>query len=203
MTNVVLIGGGGHAKVVIDSLRSEGCTLLGIYDHSKSGYLFDIPFITATDFDRFEEAKVIIAIGDNAVRKNLSELKTYDFIKTVHTSAIVAKSTFIDDGSMILHGSILQSSVTVGKHVIVNTASRIDHDCIVNDYVHIAPGAILCGNVKIGEGTLVGAGSVIIPRVTIGKWAIIGAGAVVTKDIPDYGVAVGNPARVIKSVKTL
>ena len=94
----------------------------------------------------------------------------------------------------------MQSSVKIGKHVIINTAASIDHDCIVEDFAHVSPNATLSGNVKVGEGSHIGAGAVIIPNITIGKWAMIGAGSDVTKNVPDYSVVVGNPARKIKTL---
>lgn len=198
MADIVIIGGGGHAKVVLDSLLSEQQKIAGIFDETKSGSLFETPFINAIAFEQLKDVNIIIAIGDNAARKRVSATIKHTFAKTIHTSSIVARKVVIDEGAMILHGTILQPFVSIGKHVIANTGCRIDHDCIIGDYVHVAPGAVLCGNVHIGEGALIGAGSVIIPGVHIGKWAIIGAGSVVTKNIPDYAVAVGNPAKVIK-----
>lgn len=102
---------------------------------------------------------------------------------------------------MIMQNAVVQSSSKIGKHCIINTSASIDHDCLIEDFVHISPNSALCGNVKVGEGTWIGAGSTIIPGVKIGKWSIIGAGSVVTKDIPDYSLAVGNRCRVIKSLR--
>jgi sugar O-acyltransferase (sialic acid O-acetyltransferase NeuD family) len=101
-------------------------------------------------------------------------------------------------GNMFLQGTIIQAQARIGNHVIINTGARVDHDCILDDYVHAAPGVILCGCVTIGEGAFIGAGSVIIPGKRIGAWATVGAGSVVINDIPDFAVAVGNPAKIIK-----
>lgn len=86
-----------------------------------------------------------------------------------------------------------------GKHCIVNTGAAIDHECILEDYVHVSPHATLCGNVEVGEGSWIGAGAVINPGVKIGKWTIIGSGSVVCKDIPDGVTACGSPCRIIKN----
>lgn len=203
MTDVVLIGGGGHAKVVLDSLMGEKRRVCGIFDEFKSGHLFEVPIIDAATFQQLTSAVVIIAIGDNASRKRLATKTKQSFTHTIHPSALVAGSVSIGEGSMILHGTILQPFVTVGKHTIANTGSRIDHDCSIGDYAHLAPGVVLCGQVSIGEGTLVGASAVVIPGIRIGRWAIIGAGAVVTKDVPDYAIAVGNPAKVIRFMENI
>ena len=99
---------------------------------------------------------------------------------------------------MILHGTTIQAQTQIGQQVILNTGAQVDHDCVIGDYAHIAPGAVLCGRVQVGEGTLIGAAATVIPGIQIGKWAIIGAGAVVTKDVPDFSVVVGVPSRVVK-----
>jgi acetyltransferase EpsM len=95
-------------------------------------------------------------------------------------------------------GVIIQPGSTIGRHCIINTGACIDHDCFIEDFVHIAPKAALAGGVMIGEGTLIGIGSSIVPNVTIGKWSTIGAGAAVICDIPDNCIAVGVPAYVKK-----
>jgi sugar O-acyltransferase (sialic acid O-acetyltransferase NeuD family) len=102
---------------------------------------------------------------------------------------------------MILHGVIIQAQSVIGDHVIINTGARVDHDCLVSSYVHLAPGVILCGNVTVGEGAFIGAGATVIPGKKIGAWSTVGAGAVVTKDVPDYAVVVGTPGRIIKTNK--
>ena len=99
-----------------------------------------------------------------------------------------------------MQGAIIQSYACIGKHCIINTGASVDHDCVIEDYVHVSPHCTLCGNVSIGEGTWIGAGSVIIPGVKVGKWSVIGAGSVVIKDIPDNVVAVGYRCRIIKSM---
>ena len=141
---------------------------------------------------------MIVAIGDNAIRKRVAEFTKHPFVNAIHSSAIISPRVKMGVGNMILHGVIIQAETEIGNHVIINTGAQVDHDCIVEDYVHIAPRVVLCGNVKVGSGTLIGAGATVIPGKTIGRWATIGAGSVVTKDIPDYAIAVGNPARVIK-----
>ena len=94
-------------------------------------------------------------------------------------------------------GVIINPYVEVGAHCIVNTNASIDHDCIISDYVHISPGATLCGGVFVSEDVQVGAGAVILPNIKIGKFSTIGAGAVVTTDVPDYTTVVGNPAKTL------
>lgn len=99
-----------------------------------------------------------------------------------------------------MQGSVIQSCATVGKHVIINTAASVNHDCRIADYVHISPHATLCGNVEIGEGSWIGAGAILLPGVQVGEWSMVGAGSVVTRDMPAYVMAVGNRCEIIKQI---
>jgi sugar O-acyltransferase (sialic acid O-acetyltransferase NeuD family) len=193
-SQLFLYGGGGHAKVVLDVLQGSGLTVHGIIDSKFDGDLLGVRRYREMP-EGFGGAKIIIAIGDNAIRKKISETLTNRFANAVHASALISRHASLGVGTMILHRSIIQ-----GSHVIINTGAQVDHDCTVGNFVHVAPGAVLCGSISIGEGTLVGAGAVIKPGVTIGAWVTIGSGAVVVKDIPDFAVVVGNPAKVIKFI---
>jgi len=197
-TKVLLQGGGGHAKVVLDVLLSEGIIVPALVDAKFTGDVFGVPRMKEYDPTFERDAFVIVAIGDNAIRKQVAESTEHRFTNAIHRSAIISTYVNMGSGNMILHGVIVQAQSKIGNHVIVNTGAQIDHDCTVEDYAHIAPRVVLCGNVTVGEGTLIGAGATVIPGKKIGKWATIGAGAVVVTDIPDFAVAVGNPARVIK-----
>src|SRR5688572_235752 len=195
---VILQGGGGHARVVLDVLLSEGIFVPALVDAKYTGDLFGVPRMKEYDpfFER--DAFVIVAIGDNAIRKRVAESTKHPFTNAIHRSAIISQHVTMGLGNMILHGAIVQAQTTINNHVIINTGAQVDHDCVIEDYAHIAPRVVLCGTVTVGSGTLIGAGATVIPGKKVGKWAIIGAGSVVTKDIPDYAIAVGNPARVIK-----
>ncbi len=198
--DVILWGGGGHAKVVLESLFSENRKVAAIFDDHKQGELFEIPFIGQYNSGKLKEAGLIISLGDNATRKKLAESAKHSFTLTRHANCILSPRSSYGAGSMILQGAVVQANTQIGNHVILNTVCSVDHDCRIGDFVHIGPRAVLCGKVHIGEGTLIGAGSTIAPGVKIGKWSIIGAGSVVIKDLPDYCVAVGNPARTIKPI---
>ena len=197
-TKVLLQGGGGHAKVVLDVLLSEGIIVPALVDAKFTGDVFGVPRMKDYDPTFERDAFVIVAIGDNAIRKQVAEITKHQFTNAIHRSAIISSSVTMGSGNMILHGAIVQAQSMIGNHVIINTGAQVDHDCVVEDYAHIAPRVVLCGNVSVGEGTLIGAGATVIPGKKIGKWATIGAGAVVVKDIPDFAVAVGHPARIIK-----
>lgn len=197
---MLLYGASGHGKVIIDCFESQGFEIIGIFDDDPNKVeLLNYQVIGKYNFELFSNEKLIISIGDNQTRKKVSEIIKHKFGIAMHISSTVSKNVKIGEGAVIFHKAVLQSSTKVGKHAIINTCASVDHDCLIGNYAHISPNATLCGNVKIGEGTHVGAGAVIIPNITIGKWCIIGAGAVVTKDVDDYTVVVGNPARKIKS----
>jgi sugar O-acyltransferase (sialic acid O-acetyltransferase NeuD family) len=195
----ILIGGGEHARVVLDVLLSQKLSVLALFDPKYSGKLFGVDQLGEYQRDAFKNALAIVAIGNNKTRKKVAITSNHTFGNAIHTSVILSPFAKVDDGSCLFHGVIVQANAKIGKHVIINTGAQIDHDCSVQDFAHIAPGAILCGSVHIGEGALIGAGATIIPGISIGKWAIIGAGSVVTKSIPDYATAVGTPAKIINS----
>lgn len=194
-----LYGASGHAKVIIDIVKSQGRDIKGLVDDNESvSKLLGYEVIHSVPNDE----SFIISIGDNKIRKIVSEkLSDRKFETAIHSSVIVSDNSEIGEGSVLMQGAIVQSSVMIGKHTIINTGASVDHDCTIGDYVHISPQATLCGNVTIGEGTWIGAGTVITPGVIIGKWCVIGAGSVVTKNIPDNRLAVGNRCKIIKEIK--
>ena len=187
-----LYGASGHAKVIIDILKSTGQKIDGIFDDNKN----------VTELNEFKvnhkwdgESPIVISIGNNRIRKMIAERLNCEFATGIHKSAILSPSVSIDKGSVVMAGAILNADTKVGKHCIINTGASIDHECKIGDFVHISPHATLCGNVHVGEGSWVGAGSTVIPGIKIGKWCTIGAGAAVIQDIPDNSIVVGVPAK--------
>jgi len=196
MNKVYLYGAGGHAKVIFDILKSNNVSVPEIIDDNRDLDSFmGIP-VSHTEIC----SPLIISIGNNSIRKTIAEKINPEIFSPCCSdkTAIISASALIDNGTVVMQGVVIQSSVKIGKHCIINTRASIDHDCIIEDYVHIAPGTILCGNVEIGEGSFIGAGTTVIPGIKIGKWAVIGAGTIVIKDVPDYAVVVGNPGKIIK-----
>lgn len=197
MEKINLFGASGHAKVIIDILKSNGTEIGWLYDdcphcENISGYE-----VLKTG-NKEITGPLIISIGSNRIREKISKKYNIKFSKALSRYAIIASSALIGEGSVVMQGAIIQAEAKIGKHCIINTGASVDHECIIEDFAHISPHATLCGNVKIGEGSWIGAGAIIIPGVRIGKWCIIGAGSVVVRDISDYSVACGNPCRVIR-----
>lgn len=196
---MLLYGNSGHARVAIDCLISQNISVEGIFDDNylKKGIN---RYVMLGKYDQivYPDKELIVTVGDNLKRKNITKTISHDFGKAIHSSAEVSENSLIGAGTVIIHKAILQSNVRIGEHAIINTAASVDHDCIVEDYAHISPNATLCGGVSIGEGTHVGAAAVIIPNIKVGRWCVIGAGTVVIKDVPDFSLVVGNPGRVVR-----
>lgn len=197
---IYLIGASGHAKVIIEILERLGLEIGGLMDANSSitsllDYRCGTAFPLAFDADK---DMVILSIGNNSTRKHLASKEDFRYATAVHPDSTISPRSQLGEGTVVMAGVRVNAEVQVGKHAILNTNCTIDHDCVLEDYVHISPNVALAGGVTIGEGTHIGIGACIIPGVKIGKWCTVGAGAVVIKDIPDYAVVVGNPAKVIK-----
>ena len=201
---MIIYGASGHAKVIIDCLKAREQSVNAIFDDNPEvKKILDLDVRHDYSADLFPGEELIIAIGNNRIRRNLADKISRSnpppaFLSD--PSTIISKNVNIGHGTVVLHNAVIQSSTSVGKYVIVNTGATVDHDCILGDFVHIAPNATLCGIVSVGEGTLVGAGAVIIPTIKIGKWCVIGAGSVIIEDVPDYSLVVGNPGKIIKKL---
>lgn len=195
MATINLFGASGHAKVIKDIIEAQGDCVGCLYDdaphcaniHGKSVYKTPKTEVVGL---------LIISIGNNRIRKLISERYSVDYAIAIHPGAIISPSASIGNGSVVMQGAIVQSDVRIGKHCIINTGSSIDHECMIDDFVHISPHATLCGNVHVGEGSWIGAGTTIISGISIGKWSTIGAGSVVVRDIPDGSIAYGNPCKI-------
>jgi len=201
MEKIILYGGGGHARVVVDCLTSRRQPLAGFVDDNPQARLLTLSHLGSYDPSMNGKDLFIIAVGNNQIRKEICRKIVHHFGKAIHSTALISDFAQVAEGCMIFHQSVIQSGTTVGSHVIFNTASQVDHDCVINDFAHIGPGAVLCGNVTVGEGTLIGAGAVILPGIKIGKWTTVGAGAVITKDLPDNSTAIGTPGVIINARK--
>lgn len=196
---MVLYGASGHAKVVIEALIASGISISGVYDDNESiKNILDIAVLGKYRPEVLPEQPRIITVGSNITRKKIVQRLDCRFGKAIHPRASISPTVLVGDGSVVMDGVVINADSKIGRHVILNTSCSIDHDSFLEDFVHISPGATLCGGVRVGEGTQVGAGTTVIQNITIGKWVTIGAGSVVIENLPDFAVAVGVPARVIK-----
>ncbi len=197
---MLLYGGSGHAKVIIDCLLANNLPVHGIFDDNPAlTSLVDYPVVGSYKKDFLPQERILIAIGNNYIRNKLANIIIHTFGMVIHPSAQVSRFASLGLGTVIFHNSVVQAGTNIGTHCIINTAASIDHDCIISDFVHISPNATISGGVQVGEGTHIGAGATIIQGIRIGKWCTIGAGAVVIRNVPDFATAVGVPAKIIRT----
>lgn len=203
MTTVLVLGAGGHAKVVADILQLQNVDVIGFLDDNPSTWgthLLGLPVHGSIDrYPDFSPDGLVLGIGSNRVRKQIvarlgSSAETL-WLSAIHPSASVARSARIADGVVICAHAVINPDSAIGVHAIINTSASIDHDCTINSYAHIAPGVHLAGGVHVGEGTLFGVGSQALPGCQIGDWTTIGAGATIIRNVPDQVIAKGTPAR--------
>lgn len=204
MKEIIIIGSGGHAKVIIDILERSNKKIYGILDddlNKKDLKVLGYSILgTTKDIEKYKQNySFIIGIGNNAIRKKIAiENKDLNYEQAIDPSAIISKNIKIGTGTVIMPGAIINVDSKIGNHCIINTGAIIEHDNIIEDYVHISPKGVLCGGVKIGEETWIGANSVIIQGIKIKEKSIVGAGSVVVRHINKGIVVYGNPARIGK-----
>ena len=195
---IVVIGAGGHAKVLISTLMARGLPIAAVFDDDDAKWGLNAEGIRVSGMERERGGRAIIGIGDNAKRREIARALSFEWETVVHPSACVHPSAKLGRGTAVFAGAVVQPDVVIGDHVIVNTGATIDHDCLIGDYAHLAPGVHLAGSVQVGEGAFLGIGSVAIIGVKIGRWSTLGAGAVAIRDLADGAVAVGVPAKELK-----
>jgi sugar O-acyltransferase (sialic acid O-acetyltransferase NeuD family) len=206
---VVGLGAGGHAKVLIEILRTHDCfELVGLLDPNselKGKDILGIPVLGDDTMLLDLKAKGIRhffigigSVGDASKRKRVYEeglaLKM-EPVTSIHPGAIISPSVEMGKGCMVMAGVVINACVRLGDNVIVNTGAVLDHDCCIGSHVHVATGAHLSGTVRVGEGAHIGAGAVILNNVHVGDGAVVGIGAAVIRDVAPNDVVVGVPAR--------
>lgn len=200
---VVIIGAGGHAKVIADIIEKSGDEIVGFLDDKidKDKVIIKNYKVIGDLNNRFPLAiantdyEFITAIGDNKKRKEISKSPNLKFYTAIHPSAQIGLEVEIQEGTVVMANACINSSAKIGRHCIINTGAIIEHDNEIKDYVHISPKVALGGTVRIGENTHVGIGAVVKHNIEICSNVIIGAGAVVVKNIEEEGTYVGVPAR--------
>jgi len=190
---IVIVGAGSQGTIVADILECAGTPAIGFVDDTPGKDVLG----TIDDLRTIEHDAIIVAIGDNRLRRSLVERLAGERLATaIHPFTSIAKSARIGEGSMISAGAIVTPNAVIGRSVILNTKTSIDHDTIVGDFAHVSLGSTIGANVRIGEETLIAAGVTIVTGITVGARSIIGAGAAVVRDVPDDVTAFGVPARV-------
>ncbi len=206
---VLIVGAGGHGKVVLDALRAGK-------EHKPAGFIDSDPglretrvgglpvFGSSNMLRKLRQQKIahaIVAIGDNRTRKKyMALLAEHDFelINAIHPFSSVSKTASLGRNVFVAAGAVVGPESRIADGVIVNTGAIVDHECIVEEMAHLCPGSRLAGRVRVGPCAFVGLGANVIQCLSIGESAIIGAGAAVIGDVPPFATAVGVPARVIK-----
>lgn len=202
MRRVLVLGAGGHARPVIEALRAMGVAVIGVLDDAPRGAVLGAPQLgTLADLaQRRAEgiADVAIAIGHNATRAGLgAACRALGFAlpPILHPAALVSPSARIGDGAQILARAVIGPEAAVGALALVNTGAIVEHDCVLDEAVHIGPGAILCGGVRVGARALVAAGATARPGIAIGADATVAPGAALAEDVAPGARVGGVPAR--------
>jgi UDP-perosamine 4-acetyltransferase len=201
---VVIIGGGGHAKVVIESLRASGETVAAIVDADPTprevlgvpvvGDDLALPGLREQGF-----SKLFVAIGENRLREKLGRKGRdlgFALVNAIHPSAIVSPTARLGVGIAVMAGVAINADTRIDDLAIINTGAVVDHDCRLGAACHLGPASALAGGVTIGERAFLGVGARAIPGVTIGADTLVGAGGVVGRDLPDGILAIGVPATI-------
>lgn len=206
---VIVIGAGGHAKVLLEALLLCNATVLGLTDSdpAKHGsYVLGLPVLGDDSVLKdHHPANIMLVNGIGSVRRPELRREIFEmcreldlcFQSVVHPSAFVSENALIGEGAQIMAGAVVQSGVVLGEDSIVNTGAVVDHDVVIGKHCHIAPGATLSGLVKLEDEVHVGTGASVIQGISIGKGAVVGAGAAVIADVPADITVAGVPARPI------
>lgn len=210
MHKVVIIGSGGHAKVIVDILRnSKNYSPVGFTDPNPQGKtIMGLPVLGDDSFlpELLKKGlrHAFVAIGDNRRRVELSDSVRsigFELINAISPYAYISPTATLGVGIAIMPGAIIHPDTVIQDYVIINTGATVDHDCFIEIGCHIAGGCTIAGNVKVGLGSLLSVGCKVIPKVNIGEWTIVGAGAVVVNDLPGYSMAIGVPAKIVKKLQ--
>ena len=211
MNGLLIIGAGGHGKVIADIASALGrWNQIAFVDdkYPDLTQVLDWPVIGAMENfrdHREEYPDIFVAVGDNAMRQkitNWTEEAGFHLPTLIHPRAAVSRLAVIGAGTVINSQSAVNANAKIGKGCIVNTGATVGHDCVLGDFVHVAPGASLAGETVIGEACWIGMRSAVIEQLTVGKGVVVGAGAVVLSDVPDQKLVVGIPAKIIKDLGT-
>lgn len=213
--NIIVFGSSGHAGVIIDAIqKTNKYNIIGLIDDFKEedtevfgykvlGKVSDLDYILHRKFFNCVIDGGVIGIGDNFGRncvflKVKQLIPNFNFETIIHPDSVISKNVIIGKGTVIMAGVIVNNSCKIGDFCILNTKSSLDHDSLMEDFSSLAPGVTTGGKVAIGEFTAISLGANIIHNITIGMHCIIGAGALVLKNVEDFSVTYGVPAKEIR-----
>lgn len=197
MKNVIIIGSGGHGRVVADIVRAAGDSVAGFLDDSRTS---EEVLGTTGDYAKFasDDTAFVIAVGNARIRERLSaSMNNCKWYTAIHPSAVISPDARIGEGTVIAPNAVVNSGASIGRHCIVNTAAVVEHDNMIEDFVHVSVGAKLGGTVSIGRSTWVGIGAVVSNNISVCGGCMLGAGTVVVRDITQPGKYIGVPARLM------
>ena len=199
---VVIIGAGGHAKVIADIVRKSGDTVVGFLDDDakKIGKDFFGAQVlgSSAEYERYtEDCLFFLGIGNNAIRKRLAKTMKCRWYTAIHPCSVISEGANVGEGTCVMAGAVLNADATVGAHTIINTAAVLEHDVKVGDYSHISPKGTVCGMTTIGNEVWLGAGSTVVQCLSVCDGVMLGAGATLLQSIEECGTYVGVPARKI------
>lgn len=209
---VIIVGAGGHGRVIADALLAEGRPVLGFTDNDATSWgtmRCGAPVLGNDDvLQQHPPQTVLLANGLGTTRVStlrrdvFLKLKAqgYRFASVVHPSAMVSPQARIEEGAQIMARAVVQTGSCVAANAIINTGTIVDHDCSIGAHTHVATGAILSGGVAVGENCHIGAGATIIQGVTLGDHCLVAAGAVVVRDAAARSRLAGVPARPMEQI---
>ncbi len=200
--NVIIIGAGGHGKVIADVVLSSGDKVKGFLDDEadlQGKSVAEIPVLGVTaDYKNFLDCEFVIAVGNPYVREKISDLPV-KWYTAIHPNAVVSSlGVEIGEGTVVMANAVVNPCAKIGKHCIINTGAIVEHDNVLDDFVHLSPNCVLAGTVKVGKSTHIGAGSCTKQVLNIASDCVFGAGSVIVKDITESGTYAGVPVRRIK-----
>ena len=198
---LVVYGAGGHGKVVADILQSAGQDVAGFLDDVKpiGAFVVGLPVLGTSDWlDSRPGTRVALGVGDNALRARHAEVcvaKGAELVTAIHPSAVVARTSVVEIGCVLMAYAVINPDARVARGVIVNTCAVVEHDCSVGEFAHLSPNATMGGNCHIGAFAQLGIGAAMLPGTRIGEHSIVGGGGLVVHDVPAHTIAMGVPAR--------
>ncbi len=204
---MIIVGYSGHAHVCIEAIESHGKTIKYYCENVlKDVNPYKLEFLGSEKEERaigkLKELNYFVGIGNNKIResviKQISESIGKKPINAIHKSSVVSKSARIGHGVLIAARAVINPQTIIEDGVIINTNATVEHENIIKAFSHLAPGAVLCGNISVGKNSFVGANAVVKEGINIGDNVTIGAGSVIIKDVPDNATVVGNPGKILK-----